>query len=63
MIFIIALQLSLFVNQDEYVRGIADEAGIRLIIHNQTDMPLPDEQGINLKTGTKTSIGLTRVRI
>ena len=63
MIFIIALQLSLFVNQDEYVPGIADGAGIRLIIHNQTDMPLPDEQGINLKTGTKTSIGLTRVRI
>ena len=53
----------MFVDQDEYIPGVADGAGIRLVIHNQTDMPLPDEQGINLKPGTKTSIGLTRLHL
>ena len=33
---IVALQLSLYVNQDEYIPGIADGAGIRLVIHNKT---------------------------
>ena len=56
-----AFKLELYIEQDDYVPGIADGAGVRLVIHNQTDMPLPDEQGINLQPGTKTSIGLTRV--
>ena len=56
------LKLQIYVEQDKYIPGIADGAGIRLVIHNQTDMPLPNEQGINIQPGTKTSIGLTKVK-
>ena len=59
--YILALKLEFFVDQDNYIPGIADGVGIRVVIHNQTDMPLPDEQGFNLPPGTKTSIGLNRV--
>ena len=54
--------MELFIEQVEYLVGITNEAGIRLVIHNQTYMPIPEDEGINLQPGTHSSIGISRVR-
>lgn len=52
------LTLEVYLEQDEYVGSLAPDAGIRLTIHNQTAMPFPEENGINLAPGFKTGIAL-----
>ena len=56
-----AFQLQLYVNVDEYIPGIADGAGVRVVIHDQSEMPLPEENGFNVKPGSKTSIEISKV--
>ena len=58
---ILGFSLELYIEQDEYIQGLADAAGVRLLIQNQTYMPFPEDFGISLMPGTKTSIGITRV--
>ncbi len=48
--------------QDEYVPGLADAAGIRVVVHNKSDMPFPEDEGFSLAPGTLTYVGLERVR-
>ncbi|XP_060082440.1 amiloride-sensitive sodium channel subunit alpha-like [Ylistrum balloti] len=55
---IYGLTLELYLEQDEYVGSLASDAGIRLTVHNQTSMPFPEENGINLAPGFKTGIAL-----
>ena len=53
--------LELYIEQNEYLPILSDVAGIRLVIHNQTYMPLPEKQGIVLATGFASNIAITRV--
>ncbi|XP_033757299.1 amiloride-sensitive sodium channel subunit gamma-like isoform X2 [Pecten maximus] len=55
---IYGLTMELYLEQDEYVGSLAPDAGIRLTVHNQTSMPFPEENGINLAPGFKTGIAL-----
>ncbi|XP_069139079.1 acid-sensing ion channel 1A-like [Argopecten irradians] len=57
------LTMELYLEQDEYVGSLAPDAGIRLTIHNQTAMPFPEENGINLAPGFKTGIALKLTEI
>ena len=53
--------MEFFIQQNEYIAGIADAAGIRLVIHNQMDMPFPEDDGVNITPGTQTSVGIRKV--
>ena len=53
--------LELYIEQNEYLPILSDVAGIRLVIHNQTYMPLPEKEGIVLATGLASGIAITRV--
>ncbi|OWF52765.1 Degenerin-like protein asic-2 [Mizuhopecten yessoensis] len=57
------LALELYLEQDEYIGSLSPDAGIKLTIHNQTSMPFPEENGINLAPGFKTGISLKLTEI
>lgn len=57
-----AFTISLYVNSAEYIPGISDGVGARVVIHDQNEMPLPEQTGFNVRPGSKTSVELTRVR-
>ncbi|KAI0240783.1 Acid-sensing ion channel 4-A [Lamellibrachia satsuma] len=54
------LSMRLFVEQFEYLESLSDAAGVRLVVHNQTSMPFPEDDGISISPGTKTFVGLRR---
>ena len=55
------LRLTLSVGTDEYIRTMAESTGIRVVIHNQTITPFPEETGMLAKPGLLTSIGIKKV--
>ena len=60
---LIGLTLNLFIETAQYVPEVSQAAGARIVIHNQGEMPFPDEDGINLVPGFSTSVGVRRVYI
>ena len=56
------LNLELNVEQEEYIGLMTPEAGIRMDISTQGEMPFPLERGISLSPGYATMIGLRKVR-
>ena len=59
----IGLSLTFFVNQDEYVGDLADSAGLRLVVHDQSAMPLPEYQSLAISPGMVTYVGVSKVRL
>ncbi|XP_063955787.1 degenerin mec-10-like [Lytechinus pictus] len=57
------LSLELFVEQDEYVEGMTQEAGFRVKIHHPSNMPFPAEDGILISPGFNTAIGLRMLEL
>ena len=57
------LKLELYVEQDEYIESLSDAAGMRILVHNQTEMPFPEDEGFSVSPGSKTSVGLGKVGI
>ena len=55
------LTLKLFIQQTEYVQGLADAAGARILIHNKSSMPFPEDNGFSVSPGSLTYVGLERV--
>jgi len=53
--------LELNVEQDEYIGALTPEAGIRMDISTQGEMPFPMERGVSLSPGYATMIGLRKV--
>jgi len=58
---LIGLTLNLFIETAQYVPEVSQAAGARIVMHNQGEMPFPDEDGINLVPGFSTSVGVRRV--
>ena len=50
-------------DQDEYVGDLTEGAGIRVVVHNQTEMPFPEDQSIAVSPGTLTYIGASLVSL
>lgn len=48
------LQLEVDVNQDQYLT--AEDAGVKIAVHTQSEPPLPDDYGIGVPTGKKAFI-------
>ncbi|XP_069098634.1 amiloride-sensitive sodium channel subunit gamma-2-like [Pleurodeles waltl] len=61
--FMYGLHLELFIQQIEYVRDMTHAAGIRLLIHDQSQMPFPEDEGVNIPPGAETEIGMMKVHI
>ncbi|XP_068740271.1 amiloride-sensitive sodium channel subunit alpha-like [Montipora capricornis] len=57
------LVLELNIQQDEYLGAFAEEAGVRIDISNQGEMPFPREKGLSVAPGFATSIGIRKVEI
>lgn len=49
------------IDQDDYVRGVGDTAGIRAVIHSQERMPFPEDEGVTISPGHSTAISIRQV--
>lgn len=57
------LTLDLFVNQNEYIPSISQEAGVRVLLTPQRNIPFPVDEGFTVSPGFSTSIGLRQLHI
>jgi len=53
--------LSFFVNQQSYLPTLANEAGMRVLLHRQGETPQMVDLGFNAATGLKTSVAMSYV--
>ncbi|CAD5123493.1 DgyrCDS11836 [Dimorphilus gyrociliatus] len=51
------LTLTLFIDQSQYIKEIAESAGIQLVVHDPTDMPFPEDKGVAISPGKLSFIG------
>ena len=51
------------VGQDEYIRSVGKQAGAVVVVHDQTRMPFPEDEGILAVPGHVTSVGIRKVCI
>ena len=49
--------------QDEYLGSIAQEAGVRVVVHSQERMPFPEDEGISVIPGQLTYVGMRLVSV
>ena len=61
-LFTAGLNLELNIEQEDYIGALAPEAGIRMDISTQGEMPFPLERGVSLAPGYATMIGLRKVK-
>ena len=61
IIFVVGLKLILNIDQEEYVPEVGESAGVRVVVHPQSRMPFPQDEGIVVGPGVLTSIGLRQV--
>lgn len=52
--------MDIFIDQIEYTR-LTDEAGVRVVLTDQSRMPFPFDEGFSVPTGFSTSVGIKRV--
>lgn len=52
----------LFVRQFEYLSLSVRAAGIRILTHQRDVMPFPENSGVRVSPGFKTSVAMTKVR-
>ncbi len=57
------LKMTLFLEQNEYLSVFGREAGIRVAINPADTVALPVDDGITIRPGTITSIGLRYVSV
>ena len=48
-------------NQNEYIPSISQEAGVRVLLTPQRNIPFPVDEGFTVSPGFSTSIGLRQV--
>ncbi|XP_006632023.1 amiloride-sensitive sodium channel subunit gamma-like [Lepisosteus oculatus] len=61
--FSYGLTMELSIEQDEYIEQFSQAAGIRLIIHDQKDMPFPEDDGVNIPPGQESDIAIVKVHV
>ncbi|KAK3096142.1 hypothetical protein FSP39_023666 [Pinctada imbricata] len=57
------LELILLTENSEYLRGITDGYGARVVVHPQGTFPYPHDQGFFISTATETNVALRLVSI
>ena len=53
-----ALSLILNIEQYQYMKGPQDEAGIKVLLHDDTEIPLVKELGFAIAPGTHTLVAV-----
>ena len=53
--------LELNIEQHEFIGALSEEAGVKLDMSNQGEMPFPLERGLSIAPGFETSIGFRKV--
>lgn len=53
------LRMTLNIEQYEYMRGPHDSAGIKILIHDQNEVPLVKDLGQAVPPGSHAFVGLT----
>ena len=59
--FISGLTLELNIEQSEYIAAMSPDAGVKIVIHERGTYPVPEDAGLSLPPGYKTSIGIDKV--
>jgi len=57
----VGLELTVNIDQHDYVKEAGDTAGLRLIVHSPDRLPFPEDEGLTLSPRRTTSIGLRKV--
>ncbi|XP_041366658.1 uncharacterized protein LOC121381416 [Gigantopelta aegis] len=57
------LQVILYLENEEYLRGITTGNGGHVVIHQSSTTPFPEDDGVALMAGTETNIALRMIRI
>lgn len=57
----VGLSLTLSAEQYEYIPFLTQASGLRLMVHNQSTMPFPEDRGFFIRPGQRTSIGFKKV--
>ena len=57
----IGLNLILYVENHEYIRGVTEGLGARFVIHPYNTLAFVPENGLSVATGTETYIGIKMV--
>ncbi|ELT93095.1 hypothetical protein CAPTEDRAFT_166424 [Capitella teleta] len=52
------LTLELFVEMDEYIPDLTEEAGFRVLVHGNDEVPFPEINGFNIPVGMATGVGI-----
>ena len=52
--------MDIFIDQGQYT-SLTDEAGVRVVLTDQTRMPFPFDEGFSVPTGFSTSVGVRKV--
>ena len=60
-IWFLGLSLELNIEQEQYIGALTPEAGVRIHISDQREMPFPLDKGLSLAPGYATSIGMRKV--
>ncbi|MBN3281258.1 ASI1A protein, partial [Polyodon spathula] len=61
--FSYGLIMELFIEQDEYLELLSHAAGLRFIIHDQKDMPFPEDDGVNIPPGQESDLAIVKVHV
>jgi len=57
----IGLELTVSIDQQDYVKAAGETAGLRLVVHSADRLPFPEDEGLTISAGRTTSIGLRKV--
>ena len=56
------LRLSLFIDQNNYSE-LSTDAGVQVVVHDVTQMPFPDEDGVSVPPGLSAFVGIKLVSV
>lgn len=56
------LKLNLFIEQSQYIPELSHTAGARVVIHDQGQIPFPNNEGYSVLPSHSTSFAIRRVR-
>ncbi|XP_039631297.1 amiloride-sensitive sodium channel subunit gamma-2-like [Polypterus senegalus] len=61
--FSYGLTMELFIEQEEYFQQLSHAAGLRLVIHDQKDMPFPEDDGVNVPPGQEADVAIVKLHV
>ena len=57
----LGLTLDLFIEQDEYIKELSEEAGVKVVLVDSKQHPFPFQEGVAVSPGAATAIALRKV--